>query len=120
MGLSGLHRLNVGWRLGAAATVASGDRLHDAREDTNGWPASARRTAERVVTEDLVHAEMHAAGHAFGLKVAQTPELASDIIRDRAAWWSEHLREEGINPRLAERFVTTFIAAAHAALRERP
>jgi hypothetical protein len=75
-------------------------------------------TAGRAVTEDLLHAEMQAAGRAFGLKMAEAVELASESIRDRAAWWSEHFRREGISPRLAERLVTTFITAAHVALHQ--
>ena len=127
MGVNGLEWLTFGWL--AAATMASGDHL----PHTSGARAllaklgmaqapsheSSYGCAEQAATEELAHAEMHAAGREFGLKAADVGELARDSIRDRAAWWSENLRNEGVNPRLAERFVTSFVTAAHEALRER-
>jgi hypothetical protein len=106
-----------------------------------GWAASAYAadSGSRAGQggEDQVHLEMRAAGAQFGQKVAAITlaSLRSDVvppdaakharakvcddIRDRAAWWADNLRHTGINPRLAERLVTVWVAAAHEASRQR-
>jgi hypothetical protein len=109
-----------------------------------GWAASSA-TLEAVARsgrhgpdeEEQVCMEMRSDGHDFGLKAAEAcllpPSAATDVaegakhaghtiddnIRLRAAWWSDSLRHNGINPRLSERFVTVWAAAAHEASRER-
>jgi hypothetical protein len=105
-----------------------------------GWAASIAaphaRGRSSPVVEDPAHAEMRAAGSRFGeaaveawLAAARAEAGAdpagstdvdiADYIRERAARWSERLRSDGVNPRLAEHLVTTWVAAAHQASRER-
>jgi len=114
MGLNALCLLAVGW----AASITS---LHG-------------RAREGPAVEDPAHAAMRAAGYHFGetlveawlaaVDAAADPgtsehfEIADDI-RARAAQWSERLRNDGLNPRLTEHLVTTWVAAAHQASRER-
>jgi hypothetical protein len=105
-----------------------------------GWAASkvapvARGRSPQVI-EDPAHAEMRAAGYRFGETMVEawlaaaraegsndparpTNVAIADHIRERAARWSERLRNAGINPRLSEHLVTTWVAAAHQASRER-
>ena len=124
MGLSGHDWLTFGWL--AAATMAGSDHLPHAngtrallaRLGMVQSPVEGGSCVQSAATEELAHAEMRAAGREFGLKASEAAELAPGSIRDRAAWWSESLRKAGINPRLAERFVTSFVTAAHEALRE--
>ncbi len=87
-----------------------------------------------AATEEQAHAEMRAAGRMFGLKAREAAEpdsrpvrtaqcdvpAVTECINDRAAWWSERLRNQGINPRLTERLVTSFVTAAHETSRARP
>jgi len=109
-----------------------------------GWAASnatleavARSGPRSPDNEEQLCMEMRSDGRDFGLKAAEArllspsvePEMAEavkhtrhaidDDIRLRAAWWSDSLRHNGINPRLTERFVTVWTAAAHEASRER-
>ena len=110
MGLSGLDWLALGW-LATAATMASGNHRH-----LDQTPHLS--DVEEAGPEYLALAEMRAAGRAFGLDAAQAGEFRSEHVRERAAWWSEHLRAEGVGPRVAERFVTAFVTGAHEAMRE--
>jgi hypothetical protein len=105
-----------------------------------GWAASKvaplGRGRSAPLVEDPAHAEMRAAGHRFGETVVEawlaaaraqasddpakpTAVAIADHIRERAARWSERLRNDGVNPRLTEHLVTTWVAAAHQASRER-
>ncbi len=76
---------------------------------------------------------MRAAGAQFGLRVAeitmaslqadrvdgdlskQTRHTICNEIEDRAAQWADSLRHTGLNPRDAEKLVTVWATAAHAA-----
>jgi hypothetical protein len=89
--------------------------------------------SQPVATEEQAQAEMRAAGRIFGLKARSMAKYRNcpvetakadistlaECISERAAWWSERLRSEGINLRLTERLVTAFVTAAHEASRER-